>query len=143
MSKHYAQVRIDYDYINRLRQAGITLTNDHWDGAWVCFIVCSDPSDCPGWQECDKNHQGYDPEDEDSPVYDQYEDVMIHGELHNWHDGGFGWTVEYDGCPVQGNPFLDTPDGIPLDRHGTYLLDDDWDDADLYLTLVKEVTPSD
>ena len=141
MSEHYAEVRIDYDYINRLRNAGVPLTSDHWDDAWACYIVCSDPEACPGWQECDKSHEGYDPEDEDSPAYGQFEDVLIHGKYHDWRMSY--WTVEYAGCPVQGNPFQETPDGIPLDRHGTYLVDDDWDDENCYLTLVKEVNNDD
>lgn len=139
MTEHHAVVRLDYDYINALRARGVTLTQDHWDDAWSCYFTCSAPHNCPGWQECPESHVGMDPEDEDSPAYDQWEGITIHGQAHDWTDG-HGWAVAADDCPVLSQPSLDRPDGVAPDRYGTYLLDADWDDTTCYLTVIREVT---
>lgn len=139
MIEHYAVVRLDRNYLRRLARIRRVARKDVEDG-YAAFIECSDPASCPGWIECDEDHSGFDPDDENSPAYDMYDDpVMIHGVEHEWRHG-HGWTVEYEGCPVErGCADLDT-DAMDMTRPGRYLLDEDWDDTDCYLTVVREVT---
>ena len=91
----------------------------------------------PGWIECDGDHTGFDPDDETSPAYDEWEGVMIHGVPHDWHL--CEWTVPYTGCPVTDFAREQDFDGIDLSRPGRWLLDVDWDDDDCYMTVIREV----
>lgn len=137
MSEHFVTVHVDAAHLDQLARFRPVTDADRAD-AYAATIECSDPAACDGWIECDKDHDGYDPEDETSPAYDEFEDVMIHGVPHDWH---YGWTVPYAGCPVVGSCHLgwDVPEGIPMDRPGRYLVDDEWDDSLVSLTLVREV----
>jgi hypothetical protein len=100
-------------------------------------VYCLTPAKCEGWEECAGDHTGYDPNDEDSPAYDQEEDVEIHGVLHNWH-GSHGWTTPFVGCVVAAN------DGIHdavyeigrYDGAGLHLIDTEWEDYDCVVTRV-------
>lgn len=137
MTEHYLVVAPDPLYKSRIEE----LTEreiEEVDDYFVAGIVCSDSAACPGWKECPEDHTGYDPDDEDSPVYDEWEDVMIHGVLHTEYNTGYGWVVEYNGCPVQGADW-EVPDDIPMDRPGKYLVDDDWEETECWLYLVKEI----
>lgn len=142
MSKHYMVVHEDTGYLTRLEEMGREITDEIREDAWTHSIECSDPSDCPGWQECPESHAGMDPDEEDSPAYDQYEDVEIHGVLHDWKSE-YGWTVPFEGCPVVecaafwGN---DVDGKYDPNRPGRYLLDVKWDDQSVYLTVVEEVS---
>lgn len=102
---------------------------------WKFSIECVDPTSCGGWQECDGDHDGYDPEEETSPAYDEEEDVLIHGVLHEWR---YGWTIPYEGCPVADALNWSTIDSAwdLAQQHGAgvHVVDDDWDDT--YCTLM-------
>lgn len=133
MSEHHITVRVDEEYLTFLADLR-TVTNEDRETAYVAVLECSDPAACPGWIECRESHEGFDPEEEDSPAYDMYEDVEIHGVLHDWR-WGYGWTLEYAGCPlIMAEP--DVPDDIPMDRTGKYLVDAEWDDTDCHLTRI-------
>lgn len=136
MSEHYAVVKLDTVYLERLAAIRPVTDEDRAD-AWSCWIECSDPASCPGWTECPESHEGFDPEDEESPAFDEYEDVMIHGVSHNW-EWGWNWTVPYEGCPVKASDH-DTPDGVVLDGPRRYLLETEWEDEHCYLTVVREL----
>ena len=132
MSTHYAVVTVDEAYAARFPT---------FPTEYVTRIECSDPAACPGWEECrGGDHAGFDPDDEESAAYDQYEDVEIHGVLHEWK-WGYGWTVPFAGCPVAANfdgDIYELP--TPL-RPGKWRLEDEWDGEDVYLTVVAEVGP--
>lgn len=93
---------------------------------------------CSGWQECDGDHTGFDPEDEDSPAFDRYEDVEIHGESHEWK-WGHSWTVPYVGCVLAGNDGWQDSAYEILRTYGPgeYAIDEDWDDTDVYIMAVS------
>lgn len=133
---HTVVVYLDNDYLTRLAAIRPVTTDDQAD-AYHARIECSDPIACPGWIECFGDHTGMDPEDEDSPAFDQWEDVEMHGVEHEWQSG-YGWTIDYRGCPVADRDDWDVPDGIPMDRPGHYLVDVDWDDTYCHLTLIEE-----
>ena len=132
MTRHWVTVTRDEDYIARFGDS------PH-DPAIKWAIECSDPAACPGWVECPENHTGYDPEDEESPAFDQYEDVMIHGVVHEWRTG-YGWTVPFDGCPVRDGGGDDASDIAHEKGVGRWEVYDDWDDTDCYLTVVPQST---
>lgn len=103
-------------------------------------IECADPAHCAGWIECTGDHTGYDPEDEESPAFDEWEDVEIHGVFHDWRRG-YGWTVPYPGCVVAAeaveapDELWERVDGDYLLKPGRWVVDDDWDDTSCYLTV--------
>lgn len=103
-------------------------------------IECPGKPACSGWIECDGDHEGYDPEEEASPAYDEWDDVEIHGVLHDYK-WGHGWTVPHPGCVVADAWNVEPPGGL-WDREtdaykpGRWLVDDDWDDTDVQLILV-------
>ena len=108
-------------------------------GEYESAVVCPGPKYCHGWQECDGDHTGYDPEDEESPAFDQYEDVEIHGVLHEWKCG-HNWTVPYKGCVLEGRawPWGDNVHDILMTYGpGEYVIDEDWDDTDVFVTAAK------
>lgn len=112
------------------------------DPSWDWEVACTRPERCNGWEECSKDHPGMDPTDEESPAYDQYEDVEIHGILHEWQ-WSYGWTVPYVGCIVNSGlaDLFDSVYEIARDSGpGEYRVDDDWDDGDCYLAAI-EATP--
>ena len=120
-------------------------TEDDPEYRWT--VTCLNPNACNGWQECPEDHNGYDPKDKDSLAYDEWEDVEIHGVLHEWH-WGHGWTVPYEGCCVADNlncwGGVDSADDIAQEHGvGTHVVDDDWDDTDLTLTWVKTIAEGD
>lgn len=125
MSTHYASVTVDEDHAARFP--------DH-ETEYLTRIECSNPAACPGWQECRSgDHAGFDPDDERSPAFDEFEDVEIHGVLHDWRRGY--WTVPFKGCPVVANFDCDIY-GLPSPlRPGRWRLEVDWDDEDVYLTV--------
>ena len=129
MTDHYVEVYLDEAYRERLSEIREVTDEDY-----SYRILCSDPEACSGWQECLEDHTGYEPED-----IDEYEDVMIHGVLHTEYVYGYGWAVPYPGCPVM-NADCELPDGVPVDRPGKYLVEDEWDDIDCCLYLIEEVT---
>ena len=127
-TRHWIVVEPDTAYIE---QYG----DDPDDPAIKWRIECSDPAACPGWMECPENHAGYDPNVEESPAFDQYEDVMIHGVAHEWRTD-YGWTVPFDGCPVQDGG--DDASDIAHEKGvGRWEVDDDWDDTTCYLTVIE------
>lgn len=129
-TQHWIVVEPDTAYIE---QYG----DDPDDPAIKWRIECSDPAACPGWMECPENHTGYDPDDEESPAFDEYEDVMIHGVVHEWRPG-YDWTVPIDGCPVRDGAADDAASEIAYRKGvGRWEVDDDWDDVDCYLTVIE------
>lgn len=136
MIEHLLTVEVNTDYAERFPDAP---TEYRWG------IACTNPDQCKGWQECDKAHEvdgssaadgPYDAE-EDAP-WDGLDEFEFHGELHTWVDG-YGWTVPYVGCVVQGNN-VECPDELYPLRPGAWIVEDDWDDTDCYLTVVREVS---
>lgn len=138
-TQHYGIVYPDENYLTRLATIRTVTARDR-DDAYAFRVECSAPGQCSGWQECPDSHEGMDPEDEDSPAFDQFEDVMIHGALHEWMSP-HGWTVPYSGCPVEGIGSWEAPDGLDMSRPGRYLLDVEWDESEAYLAVVEEITP--
>lgn len=135
-TEHYAVVGPDEARLAWIAERRPVTEVDR-EGEWAAHIECSDPSSCPGWQECQEDHEGFDPEDEDSPAYDQ-EEFEIHGEIHGWQIG-WGWTLPYKGCPVvERVDSLDTGE-LDMTRPGRWLLGVDWDDTDCWISVVKEV----
>ena len=135
--KNYLTISRDYDYLSRVAKLRPTTSQDIED-CWRADIKCSVEGGCGGWQECREDHTGFDPNDEDSVAYDEFEDVMIHGVSHVWR-WGYDWTVPYEGCILEHGDF-EVPDEIDKRRDGVYEVDDDWDDTDVWLTYVGEVT---
>lgn len=134
-AKHQLEVYLDEDFLSRLADFRPVTAEDRAE-AYAWRIVCSDPEACPAWVECEKDHAGYNPDDEDSVVFDCHEDeVLIHGVIHEWR-WGYGWTVAYPGCPVAVADY-DLPEGVSLDRPGFYPVDVDWDDDLCSVFLVE------
>lgn len=138
MSRHVLVVEPDAEYAARFPDFAPEV---RWR------IECPDGNGCSGWIECDGNHEGFDPEDEDSPAYDEYEDVEIHGVLHAYQ-WGYGWTTPLpEGQCVVGEcqPGIDPPEDLwqrdeqtnnlrlPL---GRWVVEDEWDDTNCTLLLV-------
>lgn len=138
MSDHYAHVHIDRDYLRRLAALRRVTREDVID-AYVVSVSCADPAGCPGWEECREDHAGYDYDDPNSPAYGEDEGVLIHGVLHDYRHG-WGWVIDYPGCPVLGFAPDQDFDEIDRTRPGTYLLDVDWDDDHCYMTAVERVS---
>lgn len=136
MVDHFIVVEVDQTYLDRLAKIRPVTEEDRAD-AWAWRIECSDPASCPGWIECDKDHSGMDPEEENSPAHDQYEDVSIHDVLHEWRDSC--WVIDHPGCPVQ-SADADTPHGLDQTKEGRYPVEADWDGTDCTLMLI-EPTP--
>jgi hypothetical protein len=106
----------------------LTITeSDHWtheDPDWDFKITCWAPSTCEGWIECSGDHAGYDPEDEESPAFDEYEDVEIHGLLHEWRNN---WVVPFPGCIVDASEWIDDAREIARQEGpGTYWVASEW-----------------
>lgn len=96
-------------------------------------IECSDVAACPGWIECMEDHSGAPEDDGDD------DEVTIHGVPHTYRYG-YGWVVDYPGCPVQGAAH-EGDDMVEIGRShgpGRYELDVDWDDDFMGLTVAAE-----
>ena len=133
MTRHHIVITRDDETLAALGQHGPVCDENRRDH-YMWRIECSDPASCPGWVECAEDHDGYDPEDEDSPAFDEYEGVMIHCVPHDWH-GSF-WTVEYAECPVAASwADLELPDDIDTGTDGRHLVDVEWEETCCYLTL--------
>lgn len=137
-TRHYARVTRDRHLLRRLAQLRRVTRQDILDYAHIT-ITCTDPDACEGWIECRWDHDWYDPDESTSPAYGQYEDVMIHGEPHAWHNR-YGWTVAHPRCPVEDKAPEQDFDGIDTDRDGTYLLDIDWYDDTCIATVATRVS---
>ena len=157
MSEHILEVSRDDDYLKRLAQHKELDDQDHRD-AFHVTIRCPNPASCNGWEECSEAHEV----DGVSAVDGPYETPCMcaeaegyrcsvpwcgadgfdfHGVTHEWR-WGYGWTKAYDGCVVTsciGD--LEVPDGIDTTRDATYLVDDEWNDTECYLSLICEVVP--
>lgn len=138
IEKHYAHVTRDRTLLRRLAQLRRVTRQDVLDYSLIT-VTCSNPSACEGWIKCSADHDGYDPDDPDSPAYDEWEGVMIHGKIHDWHSI-YGWVTEHPGCPVIDHTPEQDFDGIDTSRDGTYLLDIDWDDTACFMTVVRRVS---
>lgn len=121
----------------------------------VYRLECPNDNGCSGWVECREPHEvngvsanmgpyddcpGTHPDDREIPVSEHHpwcdeEEFEFHGVVHVWRSG-HDWTVPYDGCIVM---FADwePPDDAPLASPGTYRVDSDWDDVDVYLQFVE------
>lgn len=134
MSRHILVVTPDEEYAARFPDAR-PYTRYRYE--------CTVPGGCGGWEECcdPAGHEGFDPEDETSPAYDQHEDVEIHGVLHEWR-WGYEWTVPFVGCVVKEGGY-DPPeelyqrgeDGWELPV-GRWVVEDEWHDEECYMKLV-------
>lgn len=124
----------------------VVAKSDDWhddDPAWDFAVECCNPDQCNGFIECDKAHDGMDPNEETSPAYDQTENVLIHGEHHDWHYG-FGWCVPFNGCVVKGvGNWTDSAWDIASDHGaGRFVVEDEWDDdCSLLFVRPEGVTP--
>ena len=136
MSRHILVVEVDTDYAERFPAAP---PSHRWR------IECPEGNGCAGFEECAELHpEGADDGpygSEDAPWFDQ-DEYVFHGVLHTWHGCGYGWTVPYKGCVVQGSDveppddlYLSSPDReLPL---GRWVVEDDWEDYEsVYLRLV-------
>lgn len=135
-TQHHAVVCLDRKYLRSIADHRRVTRADVQDG-YMVTVECSDPGACPGWIECDGDHTGFDPDDEASPAYDEWEGVMIHGVPHDWNS--WGWSVPYAGCPMTAFAREQDFDGIDRSRPGRWLLDVDWDDDECYMTVIREV----
>lgn len=149
MSKHILVVSRDEDYLKLLAQHRELDEQDARD-AYRVNIECPTPENCTGWEECrgphtspdgflDANDGPYDCE-EDVP-WEGYDEFEFHGEVHTWRDS-WGWTVPFPGCIVAAQD-IEVPEGIDTTRDGRWLIEDDWDDTDCYMVLVRELTGDD
>jgi hypothetical protein len=117
-------------------------------------VECLVGNGCSGWLECGEPHTVGNADasdgpfdcDEDAPWYDE-DEWEFHGIIHTWHYG-FGWTVPYPGCVVAGSA-VDPPDdlwqtvgGEHRLNPGRWLVDDDWDESECYLSLLGPAEPS-
>ena len=93
-------------------------------------VVCSDPAGCPGWVECTETH-----EVDDDPWGD-FDRYLFHGVMHDWR-AGYGWTVDYAGCPVEDSD-TELPDGIDTTVDDEYPIEVEWDDELCVLIPKKE-----
>jgi hypothetical protein len=114
----------------------------HWtpdEPDWDFTIKCLTPNTCNGWIECLGDHAGYDPEDEESPAFDQYEDVEIHGMLHKWYATN-NWVIPFLGCVVDASEWIDDAREIArLEGLGTYRVAGEWGGyADDEFTLTNQ-----
>jgi hypothetical protein len=107
-------------------------------------IECVAPEKCGGWQECLEPHEVDGKSAADGPwscdsadPWCDEDEFEFHGVVHTWHYG-YGWTVPFDGCVVQasdsgwGDLYEIARDYGP----GRYVVADEWDDTDCYLTYV-------
>lgn len=113
--------------------------DDPDDPARTYAIECSDSKRCPGFIECLEDHTG-------APDYDDTGDdeAVIHGVDHTYHYG-YGWTVPYPGCVVQGVAFWgDDHLHIAKERGlGRHELETEWDDEYCTLNAIDTVpTPT-
>jgi hypothetical protein len=134
MTEHLLTIEVDTAYAERFPDFEPV---NRWS------IACINPDQCNGWIECDKPHEvdgvnasdgPYD-SDDDAP-WSGYDEFEFHDEEHSWRDG-YGWTVPYKGCVVQGQ-YVDLPDELDLSRLGEWIVEDDWDDTECTLTVVRE-----
>lgn len=154
MSEHILVIEPDTEYREKVNAYRIgdglePYAEDEWDEHFTWSVICHKPEHCNGWIECDKEHavDGYDgpndgPWDYDTdspPPWAELEEFEFHGELHEWK-WGYGWTTPYPGCVLQGNVDWDVPDELYPLRAGRWIVDDDWDDTDVSLSVVREVT---
>lgn len=134
MSKHIMIKEIDQEYADKFSD---------YDTEYNYYIICPEGNGCDGWIECSKEHTvpGYDGandgpyESEEDAPWDGHDEFEFHGEWHEWK-WGYGWTVEYPGCVVQGQYDLDPPDELYSMPPGRYIVEDDWDDTTCYLQYV-------
>lgn len=149
--KHFVEVRIDEGYLARLAKYRPVTEEDRQDsyGSW---LICSDPDNCTGWEECRESHmvdgvsasegpyaadcECGDGADECSVPWCGEEEFVFHGKLHEWNYG-YGWVTAFDGCPAQSG-YYETPDGIPMDRPGVYEVEIDWGGDEWYFTLLRD-----
>lgn len=123
-----------------------------WGGGTIQRKQAEDVSytiDCPGcdgWQECHKDHDTHDVDacltpDTEPCICDPNEDdeFDFHGVTHTYRWGA-GWTVPYQGCVIAGSE--DTITDFVYETAytygpGSYIIEDDWDFYDLYLSVVS------
>lgn len=122
---HYVTVTVD--------PGGVPDGPFAWDYLVIDSIECSVPGGCGEWQVCDHPE---DPYDEGDPTFD-VEEWEFHGVLHEWN--GMTWVAPFRGCAVAewGDDTSTLWDDI--DGPGRYEVDDDWDDTECYLTVVRKV----
>ena len=129
MSDHWLILERDEAYIAKFGE-----DPDHPERTYR--IECSDPAACPGWIECFKGHDGVSDDDRDRGQ--DGEEVMIHGEAHTYRYG-YGWCVDYPGCPVQ-SAALDGDDHLDIARThglGRHPIDEEWDDEYCRITATE------
>lgn len=128
MTTHVLVITPDTEYAKRFPDA---------DPEVQWRVECSDPAACSGWRECGEPHEvggvsaadgPWDPPSDDVPWVDE-DEFEFHGEDHTWR-GGWGWTVEYAGCPVDAFGDIELPDDLPQPiTPGRYTIDVEWDDT--------------
>ena len=100
---------------------------------------------CDGWIECHDDHPRRcdHPECADFDICDEDEsndeiEQEFHGALHTYR-GWNGWTLPYKGCVLADKGSLgEIAHDLALEYgSGDYLIDDDWDDTEVYLTAVS------
>ena len=122
-----------------------------WGGGFVQRKEADDISfiiDCPGcdgWQECTEDHGTHFPEDCPTPEEECYcdpcegDEFEFHGVLHTFRWTANDWTVPYPGCVVKANESVDefVVEIAYIYGPGSYLVEDEWSDYDVYLTAVS------
>lgn len=149
MTEHLIDIRPDTDYLARLNanraKRGLPPTELAADDL-AASITCLHPDRCTGWIECSGQEHPAGSEDgpydceEDAP-WEGADEFEFHGELHTWRDS-YGWTVPYVGCVVQGADY-EIPDELRPLRIGRWIVEDEWDETDVYLTVVREAADED
>lgn len=159
MTEHIINISRDEAFLARLGEYRAPDEQDRRD-AYQVKIECPTPENCIGWDECHEPHTSPDGflGADDGP-YDSVcscaeaestscttpwcgrDDFEFHGVEHTWRDS-WGWTVPFEGCIVAAYE-IEVPDGIDTTRDGRWLIEDDWDDTDCYLVLVREMTGGD
>lgn len=149
MTEHIIEISRDEAFLARLAEYREPDEQDRRD-AYQVHIECPAPENCTGWEECNDPHTSPDGSlNADDGPYDCEEDVPwegqdefeFHGVPHEWRSG-YGWTVPYQGCIVAAQD-IEVPEGIDTTRDGRWLVEDDWDDTDCYLVLVRELKGDD
>ena len=132
MSRHILVKEIDTDYAERLPD---------FPPQYRYLIECPEGNRCEGWAEYREAHEvdgvsaNDGPDDcEPEALWAAEEEFDFHGATHTWKYG-WGWTVAYPGCVVQGSDF-DPPDELYALPVGRYVVEDDWDDRCCYLQYI-------
>lgn len=155
LAEHIIEISRDEAFLARLAKYRTPDEQDRRD-AYRETITCCVAGGCGGWQVCMEPHEINGVNATDSPYgtacscaeaesttcsipWCGYDGFEFHGVWHEWR-WGYAWTVPYEGCVLAEYDDYELPDGIDTTRDGRWLVEDDWDDTDCSLMLIREVT---